>query len=330
MIADADLHACHRQLTHPFVAARIASDPPECCSSLFSVLRCYESDQRPCPWRTNGGLPRAQAASLPRISTSTVLRRAGRHARQRDRALQRGRERAAGDLPRRRRPRRTRWCERITARSSSTSPTSCRSAPRARAASSAARPMKSRSAGSKATVHARPTLERMRALVHVVAIQIHAGLEPQRVARAEAAGAHAARVQHAPQAAASLGGQHDLEAVLAGVAGARDEPVAERAPHEWAERERGRAQSPAAAAPRLSRAPPGPARPASPDRVRSVQPHVEAAPACERDPGEVLVARAGVDDQAKPVLGRGNRRSGRRGCRRPHSACSCRAPCRGS
>jgi len=46
-------------------------------------------------------------------------------------------------------------------------------------------PEKCRSAGCIATVHARPDSERMRARVHIVAIQVHPGFEPQRVARSE-------------------------------------------------------------------------------------------------------------------------------------------------
>ena len=63
-------------------------------------------------------------------------------------------------------------------------------------------------------------LDRARGLVDVVAVEAEAGLEPQRVARAEADRLHArpAASSSLARSAASFGGHRDLEAVLAGVA----------------------------------------------------------------------------------------------------------------
>ena len=80
-----------------------------------------------------------------------------------------------------------------------------------------------------------PRLEGMSLLIHVVAIQVHAGLEPKRVARAEAARCNTGGIQLAPDAHGILRGNHDFEAVLAGVAGAGDEPVVDFATEEWTE-----------------------------------------------------------------------------------------------
>ena len=60
-------------------------------------------------------------------------------------------------------------------------------------------------------------------LVHVVAVQTIGDLEPQRVARAEAAGCRTFGHQRVPQLARAAGGDEDLESVLAGVAGSRDD-----------------------------------------------------------------------------------------------------------
>src|SRR6185503_17195142 len=66
-------------------------------------------------------------------------------------------------------------------------------------------------------------LERRDRLVHVLAVEVHAGLETQRIAGAEAAGLHARLDERRPQRLDMRRRQRDLEAVLAGVAGARDE-----------------------------------------------------------------------------------------------------------
>ena len=131
------------------------------------------------------------------------------------------------------------WWLRSTPRSSSSRPTSLRGEPARAHLERASRPMKARPAGSSATVQPSADSRRMRARVHVVAVEVHAGLQAQRVARAEAAGGDAQRIQAAPRRHRIRGRQHDLEAVLAGVAGARDEPCAELAPDESLERERG-------------------------------------------------------------------------------------------
>src|SRR5689334_11182070 len=76
------------------------------------------------------------------------------------------------------------------------------------------------------------------ALVHVVAVQVHAGFQAQRVARTEAARRDAESVQIAPYLHDIFGGQHHFEAVFAGVARARDEPPVDLTTDELAERER--------------------------------------------------------------------------------------------
>jgi hypothetical protein len=69
-------------------------------------------------------------------------------------------------------------------------------------------------------------LDDCRRLVHVVAVEAHGGLEPQRVARAEAgrhdAGALARREDRVPHPLGLRGRHEDLEAVFTGIAGARD------------------------------------------------------------------------------------------------------------
>ena len=66
-------------------------------------------------------------------------------------------------------------------------------------------------------------LERGGGVVDVVAVERHLRLEAQRVARAEAARLHAGVDELAQDARRVLGRDVDLEAVLAGVAGARDD-----------------------------------------------------------------------------------------------------------
>ena len=80
----------------------------------------------------------------------------------------------------------------------------------------------------------------MGALVHVVAIEIHAGLEAQRVPGTETAGSHTGGIQRLPNPLRLRRGQHDLEPVLAGVAGARDKPTVYLASEERLESERRR------------------------------------------------------------------------------------------
>ena len=70
-------------------------------------------------------------------------------------------------------------------------------------------------------------LERVDLLGKLVAVERHAGFEPQRVAGAEPGGHDAQRLaqfhQHFPHARGDAGAEAQLEAVLAGVAGAADD-----------------------------------------------------------------------------------------------------------
>src|SRR5207253_1338161 len=66
-------------------------------------------------------------------------------------------------------------------------------------------------------------LEHGRVLVHVLPVEMQAGLEAQRVARAEADGLRLARGEQRPREPLRIFRRHrDLVAILAGVAGARD------------------------------------------------------------------------------------------------------------
>ena len=95
------------------------------------------------------------------------------------------------------------WPWRSTPFSSITRPIIWRGTPAAFCASSAARPMKSRPSSS-ATVQARPASYGDDGLVHVLAVEVHAGFQAQRVARAQAgrlhAGGRAARSRTRPPA----------------------------------------------------------------------------------------------------------------------------------
>ena len=75
-------------------------------------------------------------------------------------------------------------------------------------------------------------LERRHAVVHVLTVQIHAGLQAQGVARAQAAGTHAGGDERVPHRFGAAGRDGDLEPVLAGVTGARDQQVAHARAHE--------------------------------------------------------------------------------------------------
>ncbi len=139
-------------------------------------------------------------------------------------------------------------------------------------------------------------LERARGLVHVLAVEGHAGLQPQRVAGAEAAGPDVRRREQLPRARGERRGQHELEAVLAGIAGARGEPVAEERALE----------PPQSRGCSLEAADCGPGELA---RVRALDRDqreigarndgdIERAAQRElAEPGDVLVRGAGVDDQ---------------------------------
>src|ERR1700674_3246542 len=83
-------------------------------------------------------------------------------------------------------------------------------------------------------------LEGMKVLVHVVAVQIHAGFQPERIPRAQAGGLHALRPQSGPRARGARRGDHDFETILAGVAGPGDEPRSERRTEEGFQLEDGK------------------------------------------------------------------------------------------
>ena len=74
----------------------------------------------------------------------------------------------------------------------------------------------------------RPThacFERAGVVVHIVAVEVHAGFHAQGVARAEAAGLYAGLLQGFEECDGFGAGQDDFDAVFAGVAGAGDKPV---------------------------------------------------------------------------------------------------------
>ena len=79
---------------------------------------------------------------------------------------------------------------------------------------SAARPMNSRSAGSKATVQARLDSSGVGRLVHVLAVQVETRFQPQRVSCAKTCRTNARRREGVPQPGGIRVGQHDLHAVL--------------------------------------------------------------------------------------------------------------------
>src|SRR5579883_2214782 len=81
-------------------------------------------------------------------------------------------------------------------------------------------------------------LEGMSALVHVTAVEAHARLEAQRIACTQAAGRDTGGVQCAPHPLRFPAGQHDLEAIFARVAGARDKPTVDLASEKRIETQR--------------------------------------------------------------------------------------------
>ena len=70
---------------------------------------------------------------------------------------------------------------------------------------------------------AQSRLDRVAVLRQVVAVQVEADLQAQRVARAQAGRRHAALEQGVPDRGGAVGRQQQLAAVLAGVAGAADQ-----------------------------------------------------------------------------------------------------------
>ena len=97
--------------------------------------------------------------------------------------------------------------------------TSFRSGPRALTSRSRSAPVNSVSSAHDPAEAAR---DRVPLRADVVAVQRVADLEPQRVARAEAAGHDAAREDRVPERRRVLGHARQLDALLAGVAGAVD------------------------------------------------------------------------------------------------------------
>ena len=60
-------------------------------------------------------------------------------------------------------------------------------------------------------------------LVHVLAVEVHSGFKPQRVARAQSRGRNTLGEQRAPHGGRLIPRQHDLEPVFAGITRAADE-----------------------------------------------------------------------------------------------------------
>ena len=108
----------------------------------------------------------------------------------------------------------------------STRPTRRAAGPSRATRSSAARPTKSPGLSSF-TTRPRPASNGFVVAVELVAVERHAGLEPERVAGAQADGLQAvlgARLdERVPELARAVAFDEHLEAVLAGVAGPRDE-----------------------------------------------------------------------------------------------------------
>src|SRR5688572_3675033 len=146
-----------------------------------------------------------------------------------------------------------------------------------------------------------PRIEGRDALVHVLAVEVHAGLQPQGVARAQAAGAHAGGHERTPGFGGAFGGEHRLEPVLAGVPGARDHDMARDRAVEGRERLARRAQLP-------KRVPEARAR------LRALhRDHRAVAPRRDGDlgtllrregfdPGDVVVRGASVHDETEEIL----------------------------
>ena len=189
----------------PFVAARVFEIRRNIAhQSLFLIehecaAHAGSGINRPAVTHERRRAPSRAGNSRPRTSTCTDAAGRDRHARQTDGARQRRRERAAGDLALAD-PGDDARADGCAARHAHPAPgrRSLCSLPRARMASSAARPMNSRCVGSNATRPGQARFERVGLLVHVVAVQVHAGLQPQRVARPEAAGAHAGGIEALP------------------------------------------------------------------------------------------------------------------------------------
>ncbi len=177
---------------------------------------------------------------------------------------------------------------------------------RAATCSSAARPTKSPGLSSL-TTRPRPASYGFVVAVELVAVERHAGLEPQRVAGAEADRHEAQRPAGLEQRVPELGGavvlDEDLEAVLAGVAGPGDEgrDAGDAALGDRVVAERGRSTSVSGAEDLDRRAGPGRRRARSPASGRRGRPEA-GEPLGERVADELRVA--GVGDDEEPLLAR--------------------------
>ena len=144
-------------------------------------------------------------------------------------------------------------------------------------------------------------LPRRDRLIHVLAIQIHAGFQAQGVARAEPGGLHACRAQAIPQADGGAFLDHDFESILAGVSGSGDEQAIGRERDKLAQLERlcrrRLAEHRCCLRPRI--------RPLHRDHRKVgalADQHVEGL-CLGGDPGQVLVARRCIDHGAEEILG---------------------------
>ncbi len=146
---------------------------------------------------------------------------------------------------------------------------------------------------------AQAAFERRDGVVHVVAVQGQAGFQPQRVARAKPRRAHAGLQQRLPQGRRGGRRQHDFVAVLAGIAGATDQPLALL--------RRGKARQTRHARTQGSRQ----QRISQRARLRSLhrqhgqvvawtENHVEAGLLCAQ-PGQIGFPAGGIEHQPKPI-----------------------------
>src|SRR2546422_3710913 len=77
-----------------------------------------------------------------------------------------------------------------------------------------------------------PALERSVGFGHVLTVEIHAGFQPQRIARTESTRSDARCCERIPQPGCPHGRQRDFESILAGIAGPGDETIAKLGRHE--------------------------------------------------------------------------------------------------
>ena len=152
---------------------------------------------------------------------------------------------------------------------------------RGAACSSARRPTKSRLGRIEGHRPGQARLQGMMIFIHVVAVQIHAGFQTQRVSRAQAGGFDALRAQCRPCRGGVGRRQHHLESILTGITGARDEPRVERARRRKAPMQAPWRAAPAPAAPSSCRGPSGPGSRSWPGRVARPRSR-RRGPACAR------------------------------------------------